>query len=125
MKMSFVSLVFLVSTNAFAASQLTCRVSEEVLPPLQTSSVKYQLVAPLESPQRNAVIGLDSRSLDLSFEVDTFLSELTSPGQQVILISITDKRSGATATLDGHGSATTYYDTNEGTLFIECSVVSQ
>lgn len=125
MKMSFVSLVFLLSTNAFAASQLTCRVSEEVLPPLQTSSVEYQLVAPLESPQRNAVIGLDSRSLDLSFEVDTFLSELTSPGQQVILISITDKRSGATATLDGHGSATTYYDTNEGTLFIECSVVSQ
>jgi hypothetical protein len=119
---SLVPFLILVTGNAYAANQLSCHVSEDVNAPLAASSVKYDLQATLSAPRLNAVIGQDAQSLDLSFSIDTFLSELTSPGQQVILISITDKTSGATATLDGHGTATTFYDTKQGTLFVECSV---
>jgi hypothetical protein len=122
MKNSLVMLSVLFSTNVWAASQLTCEVSQDVNPPLQTASVKYQITAPLNGPDFRTRIDLEASVLDgLKFGVESFLSELTSPGQQVVLIGITDK-TGAGVTVDGHGSATTFYDTAAGTLSISCSV---
>lgn len=118
-----VTLLALCSTNVWAATQLTCDVSEDINPPLQASSVKYQLTAPLSGPSLNARIDLDASSLGLGFGVETFLSELTSPGQQVILIGITDHNKANTGvTVDGHGAAEAFYDTDQGTLYVKCSV---
>jgi len=123
MKTSLAALLFLLSTNVFASSQLICQVSEELNAPLQASSVKYQLISPLVGPDLSSRVDLVAPSLGLSFGVETFLSALTSPGQQVVLIGITDNsKNGPGVSVDGHGSVSTFYDTDAGELFVQCSV---
>jgi hypothetical protein len=121
MQKSLVVLLVLFSTNVWA-SQLTCDVSEELNPPLQASSVKYTLSAPLSAPEMNARIDVDAQGLNVRFGIETFLSDTTSPGQQVILIGIADLKTDTTANADGHGFVETFYDTDTGELSIQCSV---
>jgi hypothetical protein len=123
MKTSLTALLVLFSTNVWAGSQLTCQVNEDINAPSQARSVKYQLTSPLSGPHLQTRIDLVSNNLNLSFGVETFLSELTSPGQQVVIIGITDNsKNGNVVSVDGHGSAETFYDTDAGSLFINCSV---
>ena len=122
MKITLFSLLVLLSTNVWAASRLQCKVSEKVNAPLQMRSVDYNLAAPLMAPDYNARIDFNVRSLNITYGIVTFLSKVTSPGQQVILIVIKDDKTGALTTTDGHGFAATTYPTPNGELSVECAV---
>ena len=121
-RLSFLAISILASAPAFAFSQLVCNVSEDVSSPLQSRSNSYTVTAPLSGADATARIDLDSTNFNLSFGVETFLSEVTSPGQQVILIGIHDNKDNKSSTTDGHGYAATFYDTEVGTLYVQCTV---
>src|SRR5271168_227892 len=110
MKTSLIAILFLTSTQAFAFSQLTCKVSETVNPPLQVRSHEFTVSAPLSGPDMNARIDLDSTNFNLHYGFETFLSQVTSPGQQVILIGVRNDNAKVGVGADGHGFAALDYD---------------
>ena len=110
----------LASGQAFAANQLTCKVSEDVKAPLQVRSHSYVVTAPLIKSQTRVDLG--SSNFDLKIGIETFLSTLTSPGQQVVLINIHDNKTDRNFTADGHGMASANYDLENGVLVVQCSV---
>lgn len=115
------SCLLLLSTQAFAATELQCKVNESMNPPYQVRSREFTVTAPLTDASLFARIDLDSTNFNLHYGFETFLSQISSPGQQVILIGLTARSPKFSLTTDGHGTASTFYDTEEGTLFIQCS----
>ena len=122
-KFLFAQLLILASSSAFSATSLTCNISEDIAAPLEARSVKYNLNVPLTNPDLNARIDLASPNLKLNFSIITFKSKLTSPGEQVIIVSIKDNESGATSSSDGHSSVQSFYDVAAGSLIVQCSVI--
>lgn len=119
MKKSLILLSVLLSTNVWASSQLTCQVTEDVKAPLQVRSENYQVKASLNDSDLHARLDLASDALNLSFGVTTILSG----GQQVIIVGITNKSNPSDhVSVDGKGSVEAFYDTDAGSLYINCSV---
>ena len=122
MKLGIAALIFFSASHAFAFSQLVCQVSETVKPPLQVRSHDFTLTAPLSGGSRSARIDLVSTNFSLQYGIETFLSELTSPGEQVIIIGLKNEKTGVAFSADGHGFAAIDYDAENGYLNIQCSV---
>jgi len=112
----------LLAGRAFAFTQLVCNVSEDVNPPLQMRSTSFVISANLSSGDASARINLASTSLGLNYSVETFLSQLTSPGQQAILIYIKDTATNQDSTTDGHGFTSVDFDAVKGSLHVQCAV---
>jgi hypothetical protein len=122
MRASLIAILLFSSAQAFAFTQLTCKVSETVYPPLQARTNEFTVTAPLNSPGTDARIDLDSTNFNLHYGFETFLSQLTSPGQQVILIGLRNDKANFGVGADGHGFAAMDYDADNGYLNIQCSV---
>jgi len=121
-KLLFAQALILASTSAFSATALTCNISEDLASPQESKSTKQTLNIPLTAPGLNARIDLAANNLKLNYSIITFKSKLTSPGEQVVIVSIKDNASGATSTSDGHGLEKTFYYIADGSLIIQCSV---
>jgi hypothetical protein len=122
MKISLAMFLLLSSTQAFALSQFNCRVAENVNPPLETRSEKYTVNAPFTDPVVGTQLNLNAIDLDLSISAETFQSQVIAPGQQAVIVEITDNKTGGKITANGYGQVSTFYDTGSGSFFIQCTV---
>lgn len=119
MKKSIVAILVMFSASAFASAQLTCNVSEQVNPPLQARSVNYVLTAPLASTDSGARIDATAQSLNLKYGFETFRD---SSGKQIVLIGVGEATNKNYSTAYGANSTRILFDTNAGTLSVDCSV---
>lgn len=124
MKSILVVLVAFSSLNAFAATQLSCKVGETLNQGTNSPSTEYTLTAPLAGDN-----GTDARIdttagkvLSDKFGVETFISKDIAPGKPIILISATDKNGTGTSAV-GENSAVLFFDTTEGSLYLECHLL--
>ena len=123
LKTMLIQILILTSANAFSATELNCKVSEIVNPPLELRSVNYNLNVPLTNADSGARIDLVSKTLKLNFSIITFKSKLTSPGEQVVMVTTVNTATEASSTADGHGSVQSFSDVENGTLIVNCSVI--
>lgn len=122
MKLLAAQALIMFSTSAFS-STLNCSVSEAVNPPLQVRSIDYSITAPLVKENKSARIDLASPSLSLKFGIVTFLSQLTSPGEQVLIVSVTNTKTGAISSANGHGKVQSFTEVDNGSLIVKCDVL--
>lgn len=123
LKTIFAGTVLLLSAESFAnTQQLSCEINEMVNPPLKSRSVQYDLNVPLKVPRLSARVDLLAESLSLKFSIITFLSEFTSPGEQVIIVSVTNTANGAHSASNGHGIVESFTNLEKGSLIVRCVV---
>lgn len=122
LKMIAVPTIILSATSSFAGTQMTCKSLESINTASGPTSVQTAKAVLLYEPNLNAAINLEFAQLNLKARVVTFLSKLTSPGEQVVIVTVKDAQSGSTFSSNGHGQVESFVNTAKGSLAIHCSI---
>lgn len=116
-KTNLTALLLILSNQAFAATQLNCKIWEQV----GASSVNYEVNSPLSGPNQSVRLNLKARTMNLNFGVTSYLSTIISPGNNLVGVEINDTApSGRGSYSEGNSRLTTTDVVVDGIFQIEC-----